>query len=647
MTSRSDDTSRPRALRALGGIRLGHLVLAGTLLITLLAAGGIYIVVHRSHRSAASGVAGPKAPPDQPSVTLPAPQLSETATGNIFTPGHIPSFLVDAAEAKTVSFQVYDYYDNLVKSGVVDVAGGRATLTVAGLTYGYYLISVRDNVHGETSSPGQDAFAVLPPATALDEHFGLNTHLSQGEPSSLLTLLTDIGIRKVRDGPKYVSEFHSAGVSLQTTQVISPKPTGETPDATNHKGRFPTTPAAMTNDIQATIAYLESNPLATSVGVWNEANIGNVSPLNYFNYLKAFYPAVKKAFPAVTIVGGCVNATGVTSWLTTLLGLGATKYMDVFSIHPYQAPASPQGLASYVTSVESLLEKSTPGGRHLPIWVTEDGWPTQGNASVNRDTQAAYDVQMNVAAMSAGVERIYGYSGENFFLHFGLIENIKPGRGRAAHSTTRSPYGNGSPKPSYVATAAMTAQLGNATYVGRDAIATNAGASASNVRAYEFRRSTGGDVSVMWSTGANQTVGIAATGPVTLTGAMGNSYVLHPEAGYVWVTLTGNPVYVMGGSGSVTVGAAPYAISTPAVAAISSQALVALSAKPSGATFSLSGDSYAVPAGSSKAEHIPTSAVVGVQTLWAQVFDNGKAVGRIAASFDVHANTLAARSPLS
>ena len=264
MTSRSDDTSRPRALRALGGIRLGHLVLAGTLLITLLAAGGIYIVVHRSHRSAASGVAGPKAPPDQPSETLPAPQLSETATGNIFTPGHIPSFLVDAAEAKTVSFQVYDYYDNLVKSGVVDVAGGRATLTVAGLTYGYYLISVRDNVHGETSSPGQDAFAVLPPATALDEHFGLNTHLSQGEPSSLLTLLTDIGIRKVRDGPKYVSEFHSAGVSLQTTQVISPKPTGETPDATNHKGRFPTTPAAVTNDIQATIAYLESNPLAAN-----------------------------------------------------------------------------------------------------------------------------------------------------------------------------------------------------------------------------------------------------------------------------------------------------------------------------------------------------------------------------------------------
>ena len=271
----------------------------------------------------------------------------------------------------------------------------------------------------------------------------------------------------------------------------------------------------------------------------------------------------------------------------------------------------------------------------MPIWVTEDGWPTQGNASVNRDTQAAYDVQMNVAAMSAGVERIYGYSGENFFLHFGLIENIKPGKGRAAHSTTRSPYGNGSPKPSYVATAAMTSQLGNAAYVGRDAIASKAGVSASNVRAYEFRRSSGGDVSAMWSSGANQTVGIAASGSVTLTGAMGNSYVLHPVAGYVWVTLTANPVYVAGGSGSLTVGTAPYSISTPAVAAASSQALVALSAQPASTTFSLSGDSYAVPAGSSKKERIPTSAVSGVETVWAQVFDSGKAVGRIAASFDV------------
>lgn len=575
----------------------------------------------------------------------PPPTITETQLGNIFTPGQTPTFGFTTAATSPVSYQVYNYYNDEVASGTANVSGGKGTITVPGLPYGYYLLAVSDNVYGTESVPVKNSFAVLPAPPKSDSLFAFNTHLGQGEPASLLPLLTDIGVYQVRDGLSDDSTFFKAGVTPYT-QAPTVTPTGETGNDTNDFGQFPSNTASINADVNSALAYLKANPKLTVIALWNEPNINNISAQNYFSYLKAFYTAVKAAYPNVLVAAPDVNEFDIP-WLTTLFNLGAAKYMNVFTIHPYQAPDPPEGLATEMKQVEKFLEGYT-GGKPMPIWITEAGWSTQGNASVSRSTQAAYYVRANVLALTGGVGKIYWYSGENFWLNFGVIENINPGSGPANGSTSTSPYGNGSPKPSYSAAAAMTAELANASYVGPDTVTAGSGGDASTVRAYEFKQATGTDVSVLWSTGANQTVALAASGPVTLTGAMGNKATLHPVGGEVYVTLTRNPVFVTGTSGPVIAGGAPFSASAPSSAAQSSVVPVTLTASgaaPSGLSFALDGSTYSVAAGSSKTVDETTSSMLGAQTLWTNVSVDGQAVGRLATTFQVQTEVTVKADP--
>ncbi len=121
--------------------------------------------------------------------------------------------------------------------------------------------------------------------------------------------------------------------------------------------------------------------LATCFEVWNEPNTdGFWRPRQdakaYAALLQAVYPAVKRANPKATVVG-CTLAGLDEAFLDGVAKAGGLQYMDAFSVHSYCTPASPEGRGIFDEVRRFSRRVDALAGRHLPVWITELGWPTQ------------------------------------------------------------------------------------------------------------------------------------------------------------------------------------------------------------------------------------------------------------------------------
>ena len=121
--------------------------------------------------------------------------------------------------------------------------------------------------------------------------------------------------------------------------------------------------------------------------VWNEWFIacgmrhaedsGQNTPENYLKLLQATYEAVKSVDPDAYIIGGGGDhPVHHRRQMEGLLKLGALKYCDAFSIHPYRQPRTPEesGLVEEVLGFAELMKQN--GMKEPKIWITEIGWPT-------------------------------------------------------------------------------------------------------------------------------------------------------------------------------------------------------------------------------------------------------------------------------
>lgn len=289
-----------------------------------------------------------------------------------------------------------------------------------------------------------------------------------------------------------------------------------------------------------------------AVEVWNEFNgafsngPGAKRPEAYLKILKATYHAVKEEQPDLQVIGPAA-VTLPYSWLERLFALGALEYLDGVSVHPYIFPRQPD---THQDSLDALLDKLQVlirrynDGQPKPLHLTEFGWPTQNNQGHFKDgvsvtRQARYAVRSSVLALAAGAEKLYWYtlnsSGpdpEKREHHFGLLHHPD------------DPKGAFTPKPAYVSLSVMLRELSAATFRGRDD-------TADGLFSFVFERE-GQPLRVMWLADRNgqpagtREITVNAAAPLEITTMMGKTFQAEPREGRTTLTLSAEPIYVLG-----------------------------------------------------------------------------------------------------
>lgn len=134
--------------------------------------------------------------------------------------------------------------------------------------------------------------------------------------------------------------------------------------------------------------------------VWNEWNLGAGDrtrkgpgdPVVYYELLADVHKAIKEINASSVVLGGAIAGLD-WDWIEKLVQLGALKYMDGLSIHPYNFCAEPMEskpeivIGSLLAMENRLLKYS--GGKEVPIYVTEIGWPTHTGKCSYREEDAA------------------------------------------------------------------------------------------------------------------------------------------------------------------------------------------------------------------------------------------------------------------
>lgn len=289
-----------------------------------------------------------------------------------------------------------------------------------------------------------------------------------------------------------------------------------------------------------------------AVEVWNEFN-GAFSngpaakrPEAYLKILERTYHAVKAERPDLPVIGPAA-VTLPYGWLERLFNLGALTYLDAVSVHPYIYPRQPDtrqdSLGALLGKLQALVERYN-GGRPKPIHLTEIGWPTQNNKGRFKDgtsvgNQARYAVRACVLALSVGVQKIYWYT----------LNSTGPDPEKREHNFSLlrhpdDPRGAFTPKPAYVSLAVMMRQLSTATFVESDE-------TPEGMFSFVFERD-GQRLRVMWLAdrdgrpAGTREVTLRASAPLRVTGMMGKTWQARATEGHATVTLSADPVYVLG-----------------------------------------------------------------------------------------------------
>ncbi|MDF2717649.1 MAG: hypothetical protein K0R28_4574, partial [Paenibacillus sp.] len=467
----------------------------------------------------------------------------------------------------TVTSSVYDYWGDPVAVLRNPIVSGTATIAVPPLAPGYYILKAAAERGGSPIAQAETTFAVLTPndiSQVEDSPFGMSTHFGQTSKASwtpeLIPLLALAGSKNIRDElywnvvekekgvytfPESYERFMSGLRESRIDPFIIYSYTNKfhdhdsTPYTDEGRQGFAEYGRAIQRHYEGQVKWAE---------VYNEFNIAfgdrgdgpaDSRPDYYVKLLKRTYETVKSEFPDVTLVGPA--SAGIPwTWLEEVFKLGGLSYMDAVSIHPYRYPAAPETLAADLAKLQELIKKYN-NGQTKPIWITELGWPTQLDArGVPENVQAENIVRSHAVSLSEGVQKIFWYD----FMNDGLNELYNEDNfGIVRHP--EDPKGKFAPKPAYVAYAAMTRELTGADFKHKDEV----GAS---IYSYAFEGGQG-TTRVAWSTEPKQ-VKVKTDVPITVMDIMGGEETLTPFAGYVYLTLTGAPIYIRGDVESITEG---------------------------------------------------------------------------------------------
>ncbi|MER7471373.1 sugar-binding protein [Micromonospora sp. NPDC000018] len=502
--------------------------------------------------------------------TPPDLALRQTRPGNVFTGSEPAEFTVHSRG--DVRWTVYDL-------GGAQVAAGwhrdpASPLRVPVDRVGHYRLELVAELDGAVLARRSTTFARLAPfdlSTVEDSPFGMSAHLApDGVGLGILDLARKAGVKNLRDDLAWnriepVKGQYTKPASYQA-YVAALRAQGQQllPIADYTNPHYDNNATPYTDAGRAGFAnYAAQIPLHYGdrvkwLEVYNEFNIPNFGDIGngpadsradyYYPLLKATYEKIKATTPEVTVVGAA-TARVPLDWLEQLFQLGGLRYMDAVSVHPYVYPAEPEEMVQSLVALRELIKKYN-SGRPKPIWITEQGWPTNvGGSGVSEGTQAANIVRTHVLALANGVERFFWYDLMNDGVdptynehNFGILRNES------------DPAGTWTPKPAYVSYAAMTRQLTGARFIREESIA-------DGVHSVLFAKDAV-RTRVLWST-RPATVAVRTDRPITITDLTGHETRYEPGAGgQVHLSLSGDPIYVTGGEDAKVTEAGRFRLST-------------------------------------------------------------------------------------
>ncbi|KAA1183496.1 sugar-binding protein [Paenibacillus sp. B2(2019)] len=500
-------------------------------------------------------------------VTAPLPDLSiqQVRMGNIFLESEPVAFQV-ATRGDSVSWSVYDHLDHKILDGTDGVQGGQLNLSIPLQQLGYYKLTIATKKGGQIIQSSEVSLARLSdadPNVAENSPFGMSTHLAwetpQGWTPELSELMHRAGVKNFRDEIPWEAVEYEKGkyrkpanrdAYMKRTQQDGLKPfiildytnpfydQNSTPYTDQGRQGFA--------DYGKSLLNLYGNQI-NWVEVYNEFNgsfgdrgsgPADSRPDYYYQLLKKTYETVKAARPDVTVVGMATAGTPL-GWMEEVFKLGGLQYMDAVSIHPYQSQKAPDGIVDAVRNTQNLIRQYNQG-ELKPIWFTEVGWPTSvGGIGITENTQAEYIVRTHVQALAEGVEKVFWYDLMNDGMksdyhedNFGILRN------------QNDPKGAFTPKPAYAAYAAMTRKIMGTQFVERETFDTN-------ISSYKFNKD-GRKLRVVWSNNPVQAA-IITDVPIQITDIMGNTETFTPLDGKVYMTLTGEPIYIESDIGGIAV----------------------------------------------------------------------------------------------
>jgi hypothetical protein len=140
-----------------------------------------------------------------------------------------------------------------------------------------------------------------------------------------------------------------------------------------HTGQANTWPPLHPTDFAAFVAYLAHRygGALAAIEVWNEPDqinqhyfAGPNKAKRYAAILRAAYPAIKQANPAVPVLAGSlVGSNGV--FLRALYAAGIKGYYDGLAVHFYDLT---------LAALRSIHEVQAANGDSAPLWLDEFGW---------------------------------------------------------------------------------------------------------------------------------------------------------------------------------------------------------------------------------------------------------------------------------
>ncbi|MFJ4573782.1 glycosyl hydrolase [Streptomyces sp. NPDC088846] len=492
-------------------------------------------------------------------------QVEVTTPGNLFDPGENATFGVLAARDRTVSWSVRDYRGRTVRHGTatVDPATRKGSVNAGQLAVGYYTLTLRGTAADGMPATRTAGFGIQRPGPGpkrtTDPFFGVNHH-HRSTPGDAWDDTTKLAARAGIDGLRVDS--------ANWTSIEHPKGEYRWPEDTERVtadfgargqnglmllafgnsdyGNIPSTDEA--NRAFGKYAGQVAEKAGGRIGsleVWNEYYGGfsngvcSQSAKCYAKTLAAAYAGVKAADPDITVVGASSFKVPL-DWFEELFKLGGLRHMDAISIHPYRAPGDPEGVGLDIAGLKRLMRQYNDG-KELPIWITEQGWTSadRDGIGVSEQTQAQVTARALLEARAAGVARYYWYDLVNdgngpsdSEQNFGLLRR-------------QGPEATGlNPKPAYLAYSTVARELTGARFTGR--LRTGD----SDLHAYTFRSApgspgAGSTTTALWSSDrTDKPVRVRSGKPVTVVDMLGSERVLEPVDGWVYLTATGEPVYL-------------------------------------------------------------------------------------------------------
>lgn len=485
--------------------------------------------------------------------------------GNIFVGDETPGFTVNTGY-EVIEYVLTDYWNNVLECTSVRIQNGSIDLSFENLKPGYYEVKIysadHDGIKHEILKTSMCYFEEYNFMNVTDSPFGINMHCDRnfgGWTYDLIKEAEIMGAKHIRDQyewetvegtPKdytriqptinnYCSLLKKHGMDMLLVTGF-----------TNHlydNGATPYTDAGRKAFADYSKSFYDLYDLIPVQEMYNEfwgfGDRGNGPadnlPEYYAPLLKTTYETIKAEHPEA-ILTFCL---GDKNWSDELLSLGTLNYCDIIVTHNYgPAERNNQSLEDALRAEDAMkkavVEKYS-NGRKIEMWNTETGCNSSTNQYGNSEkSQAQFIPRIAAISFADDIKRVYYYD----LLDDGNSDSEHEDRFGYLRAFG-SKYGSYTPKPAYVSYGAMARALTG--YELSDSRSFENG-----IEWYKFLKGTQ-ELHMLHTRGVPakedlKDVIVYAKGDVEATDIMGGKKIYTPQDGKIYLTLSGDVLYLKG-----------------------------------------------------------------------------------------------------